>query len=74
MKMKRQVWTLMSLGIAGDFWMAGVATHSYRCTQLAPAHAAMRGLDSWNPDLIRMIHGYDAIVIWKGAHASKSLR
>ena len=33
---------------------------------------AMRGLDSWNPDVIRTIHGYDAAVIWKGAHASSS--
>ena len=31
---------------------------------------AMRGLDAWNPDLVRTIHGYDAAVIWKGAHAS----
>jgi hypothetical protein len=34
---------------------------------------AMRGLDSWNPDLIRTIHGYDAVVIWKGGHASSGL-
>jgi hypothetical protein len=33
---------------------------------------AMRGLDSWNPDVVRTIHGYDAAVIWKGAHASSS--
>lgn len=31
---------------------------------------AMRGLESWNPDVVRTIHGYDAAVIWKGAHAS----
>jgi hypothetical protein len=31
---------------------------------------AMRGLESWNPDVIRTIHGYDAAVIWKGARAS----
>ena len=31
---------------------------------------AMRGLDSWNPDIVRTIHGYDAAVIWKGARAS----
>lgn len=31
---------------------------------------AMRGLEGWNPDLVRTIHGYDAAVIWKGAHAS----
>ena len=35
---------------------------------------AMRGLDSWNPDLIRTIHGYDAVIIWKGGHASSGLR
>jgi len=31
---------------------------------------AMRGLESWNADVIRTIYGYDAAVIWKGAHAS----
>lgn len=34
---------------------------------------AMRGLEGWNPDVIRTIHGYDAAVIWKGAHASSGL-
>jgi len=34
---------------------------------------AMRGLEGWNPDVVRTIHGYDAAVIWKGAHASSSL-
>jgi len=33
---------------------------------------AMRGLESWNPDVVRTIHGYDAAVIWKGAHASSA--
>jgi hypothetical protein len=33
---------------------------------------AMRGLESWNADVVRTIHGYDAAVIWKGAHASSS--
>jgi hypothetical protein len=33
---------------------------------------AMRGLESWNADIVRTIHGYDAAVIWKGAHASTS--
>ena len=33
---------------------------------------AMRGLEGWNPDVVRTIHGYDAAVIWKGAHASLS--
>jgi hypothetical protein len=31
---------------------------------------AVRGLESWNADVVRTIHGYDAAVIWKGAHAS----
>jgi hypothetical protein len=35
---------------------------------------AMRGLEGWNPDVIRTIYGYDAAVIWKGAHASASLK
>ena len=33
---------------------------------------AVRGLESWNADVVRTIHGYDAAVIWKGAHASSS--
>ena len=33
---------------------------------------AMRGLESWNSDVIRTIYGYDAAVIWKGARASSS--
>ena len=35
---------------------------------------AMRGLEGWNPDVVRTIYGYDAAVIWKGAHASSALR
>jgi hypothetical protein len=35
---------------------------------------AMRGLDAWNPDVVRTIHGYDAAVIWKGAQASSPVR
>jgi hypothetical protein len=35
---------------------------------------AMRGLDGWNSDLVRTIYGYDAAVIWKGAHASSTLK
>jgi hypothetical protein len=31
---------------------------------------AVRGLESWNSDVVRTILGYDAAVIWKGAHAS----
>jgi hypothetical protein len=34
---------------------------------------AMRGLEGWNPDVVRTIYGYDAAVIWKGAHASTDL-
>ncbi|HJQ66337.1 MAG TPA: hypothetical protein VJ816_08170 [Gemmatimonadales bacterium] len=33
---------------------------------------AMRGLEGWNSDVIRTIHGYDAAVIWRGAHAASS--
>jgi hypothetical protein len=33
---------------------------------------AIRGLDSWNSDVVRTILGYDAAVIWKGAHASSA--
>jgi hypothetical protein len=33
---------------------------------------AQRGLEGWNPDVVRTIYGYDAAVIWKGAHASSS--
>ena len=33
---------------------------------------AMRGLEGWNADVVRTIHGYDAAVIWKGARASSS--
>lgn len=34
---------------------------------------AVRGLEGWNSDVVRTIHGYDAAVIWKGARASSSL-
>ena len=34
---------------------------------------ASRGLDAWNPDVVRTIHGYDVAVIWKGAHASSAV-
>ena len=34
---------------------------------------ALRGLESWNADVVRTIHGYDAVVIWKDAHASTGL-
>ena len=29
-------------------------------------------LESWNSDVVKTIHGYDAAVIWKGARASSS--
>ena len=32
-----------------------------------------RGLESWNADVVRTVLGYDAAVIWKGAHASSGL-
>jgi hypothetical protein len=35
---------------------------------------AMRGLESWNADVVKTIQGYDAVVIWKGAHASIGLK
>jgi hypothetical protein len=35
---------------------------------------AMRGLESWNADVVRTIHGYDAVVIWKGGHAATGLK
>ena len=35
---------------------------------------AMRGLEGWNPDVVRTIHGYDAAVIWKGARASSAMK
>lgn len=35
---------------------------------------AIRGLESWNSDVIRTVHGYDAAVIWKGARASSGLK
>ncbi|HET8714170.1 MAG TPA: hypothetical protein VFM23_10865 [Gemmatimonadales bacterium] len=34
---------------------------------------ALRGLESWSADVVRTIHGYDAVVIWNGAHASTGL-
>ena len=34
---------------------------------------ATRGLESWNADVVRTIHGYDAAVIWRGAKASTGL-
>jgi hypothetical protein len=34
---------------------------------------AVRGLEGWNADVVRTIHGYDAAVIWKGARAATGL-
>jgi hypothetical protein len=33
---------------------------------------AVRGLEAWNADVVKTIHGYDAAVVWKGAHASSA--
>ena len=35
---------------------------------------ALRGLEGWNADVVRTIHGFDAGVIWKGGHASSPPR
>jgi hypothetical protein len=63
---------------AGDQRLARVLSNpdaaGHEVIDLRPLRRlAMRGLDSWNPDLIRTIHGYDAVVIWKGGHASSRL-
>ena len=33
---------------------------------------AGRAIGGWNPDVVKTIHGFDAAVIWKAAHASSS--
>jgi hypothetical protein len=63
---------------AGDQRLARVLSNpgatGHEVIDLRPLRRlAMRGLDGWNPDLIRTIHGYDAVVIWKGGHASSGL-
>jgi hypothetical protein len=63
---------------AGDQRLARVLSNpgasGHEVIDLRPLRQlAMRGLESWNPDLIRTIHGFDAVVIWKGAHASSAL-
>ena len=63
---------------AGDQRLARVLSNpdasGHEVIDLRPLRGlAMRGLDSWNPDLIRTIHGYDAVVIWKGGQASSGL-
>jgi hypothetical protein len=62
---------------AGDQRLTRVLSNSaatgHEAIDLRPLRAlAMRGLESWNADVVRTIHGYDAAVIWKGAHASSS--
>ena len=64
---------------AGDQRLARVLSNpdatGHEVIDLRPLRRlAMRGLESWNPDLIRTIHGYDAVIIWKGGHASSGLR
>ena len=64
---------------AGDQRLTRVLSNpnatGHEVIDLRPLRAlAMRGLEGWNPDLIRTIHGYDAVVIWKGAHASANLK
>jgi len=55
--------------------LANVDAAGHEVIDLRPLRPlAMRGLDAWNPDVVKTIYGYDAVVIWKGAHASASLR
>ena len=63
---------------AGDQRLARVLSNAnatgHEVIDLRPLRRlAMRGLESWNADLVRTIHGYDAVVIWKGAHAASGL-
>jgi len=65
--------------LAGDQRLARVLSNpkatGHEVIDLRAVRAlAMRGLEGWNPDLIRTIHGYDAGVIWKGAYSSANLR
>jgi hypothetical protein len=60
---------------AGDQRLTRVLSNAnatgHEVIDLRPLRAfAMRGVDSWNPDVVRTVHGYDAAVIWKSAHAS----
>jgi len=51
--------------------LPNAAATGHEVIDLRPLRAlAMRGLDSWNPDVVRTIHGYDAAIIWKAARAS----
>ncbi|HKA58447.1 MAG TPA: hypothetical protein VKD28_07515 [Gemmatimonadales bacterium] len=62
----------------GDQRLTGVLSNAnatgHEVIDLRPLRQfAMRGLESWNSDLIKTINGYDAAVIWKGARASSGL-
>jgi hypothetical protein len=64
---------------AGDQRLTRVFSHvnatGHEVIDLRPLRRlAMRGLESWNPDVVRTIHGYDAVMIWKGAHAATGLK
>src|SRR2546430_2135824 len=53
--------------------LPNAAATGHEVIDLRPLRAlAMRGLDSWNPDVVRTIHGYDAAIIWKTARASSA--
>ena len=53
--------------------LSDAAATGHEVIDLRPLRAlAMRGLDSWNPDVVRTIHGYDAAIIWKAARASSA--
>jgi hypothetical protein len=54
--------------------LANANATGHEVIDLRPLRAlAMRGLESWNADVVRTIHGYDAVVIWKGGHAESGL-
>ena len=64
---------------AGDKRLTRVLSNAnaagHEVIDLRPLRAlAMRGLESWNADVVKTIHGYDAAVIWKGAHAASGGR
>ena len=64
---------------AGDQRLTRVLSNpnaaGHEVLDLRPLRAlAMRGLESWNADVVRTIHGFDAVVIWKGARASTGLK
>jgi erythromycin esterase-like protein len=64
---------------AGDQRLTRVLSNpnatGHEVLDLRPLRAlTMRGLESWNADVVKTIIGYDAVVIWKGAHASTGLK